>query len=269
MKPNLSGRWAVVTGASSGIGLEFARALASRGANVVMVSNQEEELTRRAGEVRAQRGVETLPVFMDLAERDAASRLMGLLASRDVEPLVLVNNAGVFDFRRVDDLSAERVDLYIDLHCRTVAQLSRLTARQMARRGEGYILTMSSMSCWMPVPGIAMYSATKAFSRAFTRALAGEMRSRGVRVLACCPGALATGLFGLSAPLLRLGVRSGVITNPSKFVSRALRRLFRGRSLYINGWLNRVSIPAVGGTPMWLRRLFSDKILDRYARPKQ
>lgn len=253
----LRGQWAVVTGASSGIGLEFSRLLAQNGANVVMISNQRAELTRCAEEIAPQTGVETLPVFLDLATPEAPARVMDLLRSRDIIPLVLINNAGVFDFRSVASLTPGRIDLYIDLHIRTVAQLSRLMAMEMAEKGQGYILTMSSMSCWMPVPGIAMYSATKSFSRAFSRALSAEVRHKGVRVCVACPGALATGLFGLSAPLLRLGVFIGVITNPAKFVRRALRRLLKGRSMYINGWLNRVSIPVVASTPMWLRRWFA------------
>lgn len=257
MSKDLSGRWAVVTGASSGIGLEFSRRLAQLGANVVMVSNQAEELEKYAGEIAEENGVQSLTLCLNLAQRDSAGLVMDFLAAKGVEPLVLINNAGIFDFRSVASLTPERIDLYIDLHMRTVAQLSRLVAVEMAARGEGYILTMSSMSCWMPMPGIAMYAATKAFSRAFCRALAAEMRPQGVRVLACCPGAIATGLFGLSAPLLRLGVWLGVITNPRKFVKRALRRLFSGRSLYINGWLNRVSIPVVAAMPMGVRRWFA------------
>ena len=133
----------------------------------------------------------------------------------------------------------------------------------MAERGGGYILNMSSMACWMPMPGIAVYSATKAYIRAFSRAFRIEMKGEGVSVTVACPGGIATDLFGLPKGLQKLGVRLGVLTTTEKFVDKALRRVFRKKAQYVNGALNRMSIVAVASLPEWARMQIKTRLLDR------
>ena len=133
----------------------------------------------------------------------------------------------------------------------------------MAERGSGMILNMSSMSCWMPMPGIAMYSATKAYIRAFSRALRLELKDSGVSVTVACPGGIATDLFGLPKNLQRLAVRLGVLQTPQKFVRKAINKTLKRRKQYINGWLNRVSIVFVGVLPDWVRIQVKRRLLDR------
>lgn len=114
------------------------------------------------------------------------------------------------------------------------------------------------------MPGIAMYSATKAYIRVLSRAMRLELKDSGVSVTVACPGGIATDLFGLPKNLQRLAVRLGVLQTPQKFVSKVLRATLRQRKQYINGWLNRVSILAVGCTPDWLRIQVKRKMLDRW-----
>ncbi len=175
-------RWAVVTGASSGIGLEFARQLAKKRFSVVMVSNQARELESCAEHLRAMYFVEAYALPLDLCAKESVDAILAFLEEKGIVPEVLVNNAGIFDFKPVSELPEGRVDLYIDLHVRAVTALSVAVGRIMAQRRHGYILNMSSMSCWMPMPGIAMYSATKAYMRAFSRAFRIEMKDSGVSV---------------------------------------------------------------------------------------
>ena len=163
-------QWSVVTGASSGIGLEFSRQLAAMGSNLVMISNQPHELEDEARKIASASGIIVLPLEVDLTAADAEDKILAFLRSNGIVPYLLVNNAGIFDFRAVGELSSERIDVYIDLHIRAVTRLSRSIGALMAGNGGGRILNMSSMSCWMPMPGIAMYSATKAYIRAFSRA---------------------------------------------------------------------------------------------------
>lgn len=155
---------------------------------------------------------------MDLTATDAEDKILAFLRSNGIVPYLLVNNAGIFDFQAVEDLSPQRIDVYINLHIRAVTRLSRSIGTLMAGNGRGRILNMSSMSCWMPMPGIAMYSATKAYIRAFSRAYRIEMKDRGVSVTVACPGGIATNLFGLPSQLQRLGVRLGVLATPEAFV---------------------------------------------------
>ena len=164
-------------------------------------------------------------------------------------------------------MTPERIDLYISLHIRAVTQLSRMVAARMAESGGGSILNMSSMSCWMPMPGIAMYAATKAYIRVLSRAMRIELRDRNVNVTVACPGGIATGLFGLPPHLLRLGVRLGVLHTPARFVRNALRRTLRRRRQYINGIVNRIAIVAVAILPERLRLAVKHRLLDRRNRP--
>lgn len=263
--PDLNGRLAIVTGASSGIGLEFCRELARRGCRLLMVSNQDEALRRHAEEIAAACGVECHTICTDLADTDRSIELISLWLDRNsAAPYILVNNAGIFDFAAVQSLTTRRIDLYVDLHMRTVTRLSVAMADAMVRADHGgYILNMSSMSCWMPMPGIAMYAATKAYIRAFSRALRIELLDSGINVMTACPGGIATSLFGLPPRLLRLGCRLGVLAEPDRFARKAVGRLLRGKAQWINGPLNRLSIPLVAALPQWARRAIKHQLLDR------
>ncbi len=256
---------ALVTGASSGIGREFARQLAVKGYDVLLVSNQEKELREAAAELAATNPSGRFPsFFIDLASPGADTVLLDLCRSKGYEISVLINNAGIFSFRPVIDTAPERIDLFVDLHIKAVTHLSRTFAIYMKKRHiKGYILNMSSMSCWMPMPGIAMYSSTKAYIRVFSRALNIELADDGISVTVACPGGIATDLFGLPKRLQQLGVRLGVLSTPQKFVKGALRRLFNRRQQYINGPINRVAIVSVAMLPRCLRILVKHRLLDK------
>lgn len=262
-RQDLKGRLAVVTGASSGIGLCFARTLAGRGCDLVLISNQREALEQTAADTAATYGVKATPLYCDLTAPDAAEEVLAFLDGRGLEADILINNAGVFSFMPATEMSDRKTDVFIDLHVRAVTSLSRAFGRRMAAKGRGNILNMSSMSCWTPMPGIAMYAATKAYIRVFSRALHYELRDAGVRVTVACPGGIATDLFGLPDRLKRLALRLHAIQTPEKFTRHAVDRMLRGRMQYINGWLNRIGIVAVGVAPTWLRMQVKRRMLDQ------
>ena len=163
MSTSLTPMTALVTGASSGIGLEFSRQLAAMGHNIVLVSNQAEALERTCEEL-----VDTYPrqrflsYCLDLTVPNAADTLYEYCEREGIEVSILVNNAGIFSFCSVLDTSPHTLNLYVDLHMRAVTQLCHRFGHAMSRRHCGYILNMSSMSCWMPMPGIALYAAARA-----------------------------------------------------------------------------------------------------------
>lgn len=256
------GHLALVTGASSGIGLCFCRELARRGCNLVMVSNQT-CLEECAEEISEEFGVSTCPFFCDLTTDDSAARILDFLDSQNLEPDYLINNAGIFLFKEVTATDPDKVRCFIDLHIRAVTELSRAFAIRFAERGRGRILNMSSMSCWMPMPGIALYSATKSYIRVFSRALHYELRDRGVSVTVACPGGIATDLFGLPDNLKRLAVNLGVLARPETFARKAINRMLKGKKQYINGLLNRFSIFFVAIMPTNVRMLVKHRLLDR------
>ena len=146
---------------------------------------------------------------------------------------------------------------------RAVTSLTTTFARRFVARGGGRILNMSSMSCWTPMPGIALYAATKAYIRVFSRAMAYELADSGVTLTVACPGGIATDLFGLPENLKRLAVSIGALQTPEQFTRKALQRMLKGKRQYINGLLNRIGIVAVGMAPTPLRMAVKRRMLDR------
>ena len=260
---DIKGRLAVVTGASGGIGFCFSRELAKAGCSLLMISNEEEALARRASELRDAYKTEIYELCLDLTAEDAASKVLQFLDERNLEADFLINNAGIFSFMPVTETSEPKIRRFIDLHVRAVTDLSRAFARRFMVRGSGRILNMSSMSCWMPMPGIAMYASTKAYIRVFSRALHYEVKDAGVTVTVACPGGIATDLFGLPEPLKKLAVRIGALDTPEKFARKALKKMLKGKKQYINGLLNRIAIVAVALTPTPVRMLVKRRMLDR------
>lgn len=250
---------AVVTGGASGIGLEFCRRLIrTYGCRVAIIDRSP------ATAVPDEPDLADIPYLQaDLCDDDAIERVEAFLDAHSITPDLFINNAGIFDFRAVTDLTPSRIDTYIGLHIRATTLLTRMIATRMAQNGGGSILNMSSMACWMPMPGIAMYSATKTYIRVLSRAMRVELRDNGVSVTVACPGGIATDLFGLPPKLQRLGVRLGVLYTPQRFVRNALRHTAKGKKQYINGILNRISIAVVAMLPERARLIVKRKLLDR------
>lgn len=260
---NLKGKVAVVTGASGGIGLEFCKTLAERGATLLMVSNEDGPLHKAGAIINEVYGVRVYPMTLDLCDPSATDRIWSYLGNLNLDPYILINNAGIFSFAPVTDIPEKKVETFVDLHVRAATMLSVRFAAYFRRRKSGFILNMSSMSCWMPMPGIAMYSATKAYLRVFTRSLHYEMRDYGVGVMAACPGGISTDLFGLPSNLKRLALRLHAIQRPEVFARRAVDRMLKGRKQYINGFINRMAIFFIGIAPTPLRMLVKRRLLDR------
>ncbi|MDE6379077.1 MAG: SDR family NAD(P)-dependent oxidoreductase [Muribaculaceae bacterium] len=259
----LTGKWAVVTGADGGIGIEFCRALARRGCSLVMVSVTVDPLRKAAASIEDVFGVRALPFTLDLTQADAVSKLEVFLSAEDVEPEFIVNNAGIFSFRELVDIPDVKIECFIDLHVRATTMLSLFFARRFKERGSGHILNMSSMSCWMPMPGLAMYASTKAYIRVFTRSLHYELKDYGASATVAAPGGIATSLFGLPDNLMRLAVALGAVEKPDRFAEKAVKAMLKGKKQYVNGFINRLAIFFVGITPTWVRMQVKRRLLDK------
>lgn len=191
----------------------------------------------------------------DLARVGAAQELYDRIAAEGIGIDVVINNAGIFSFCDILTTPPERIERIVLLHDLTVSQLCRLYAADMVRRGvRGHILNMSSYSLWMPFPGLALYSASKAYMRSFSVAFAKEVREHGIRVTAVCPAGVATDLYGLTPRWQRIGKRLGVLITPDSCARRGLRALWRGRCCIVPDWWNRAWIPLCKVLPMWVLR---------------
>ena len=222
--------FALVTGASSGIGLEFARQLAQRGYNLLIVSNVPEIEEAAEGLRIMGDGLQVIPLQMDLGKQEAARELYAYTKKNEIEVEVLVNNAGVYHDKDILDDSEGFTSLIMNLHMYTPAMLCYLFGKDMRERRKGYILNVCSVTSKMAAQRLGTYGGTKAFLSHFTRALHIELRKYGVHVTDVSPGAVDTGLFSIPQWVTKAGKALGIIASPEMLVRRALRALFHGRS---------------------------------------
>ncbi len=213
------------------MGLEFARQLAGRGYDLLLVSNKEDDLAKAYEELVREYKVQIQTRFQDLSEPRAADDLFAWCQGKDILPDVLVNNAGMFFFKELEASDLDRIQAMVNLHVITVTRLCILFSQAMKERGSGRILIVSSMAAKLPTPGITIYSATKAYLRSFGKSLSFETKPYGVSVTTVCPAAIATPLYNLKDKWLRLGVRVRLIHTPQWLVRRALKAMFKGRRL--------------------------------------
>ena len=225
----------LITGASSGIGEAFARKLAKRGRNVLLVARSEDKLIALCNELGRLSGIRAQYIVMDLTESDAAIRLIEETNKRDLQIEMLVNNAGfgsMGDFAKLD--LATELEI-IDLNIKSLVELTHRFLAPMRERRQGTIINVASTAAFQGVPFMATYAATKAFVLSFSEAIGEENRPHGIRVLALCPGVTDTNFFAASK-IDRPPMRT--VQTPEEVVSAALRGLARGKNVVISGWAN-------------------------------
>ena len=246
LPPPDPGSTCLVTGASSGIGAEIARALARRGHGVTLVARREDRLKDLAGQLADAHGIRAETLGCDLGSEGARKRMLASLAELGLDVEVLVNNAGFGTAGRFVELDAERELEMVRLNVEAVVALCGRFAPEMAARGRGAILNVASTAAFQPLPGNTTYAATKAFVLSFTDALHAELSGDGVTATSVCPGPVKTEFVEIanmdgaaeSAP-------SFVWTDPDQVAEEAVKGLERGRRVVVPGKLNAVG--ALGG----------------------
>lgn len=245
---------ALVTGASTGIGRCYAEQLAALGYNLIIVSRDGELLNKAAREITDTHGVKVSVLAKNLATLTAAEELFEWTKSEGHTIDVLINNAGMFSFCDILDTPTERIKETILLHDVTNTMLCKLFAADMASRGGGHILNMSSYSIWMPWPGLSLYSASKAYLKSFSVAFAKEVREKKVYVTAVCPAGIATDLYGLSKKWQKIGLNIHALSTPQFCARRGLNSLWRRRRSVVPDWWMRLLIPILEYLPMFILR---------------
>jgi len=232
-------KYALVTGASSGIGWHISKELAARGYSLIAVSNKEEQLHDLKSELEKQYRVQLHTLDCDLSDTNAAERVFDFCQQRELEVEVLVNNAGMYVYGEVISNDNDRITAILQLHMNTPVMLCRLFGAVMAKNNSGYILNVSSISAVMPYPTISLYGPTKTFLRKFTSAFRFEMKQSGVSVLCLLPGATATALYDTRNINLSLVMRLGIMKKPELVAKAGVRALFKKRAECIPGLLNK------------------------------
>ena len=232
----------LITGASSGIGADLARVFAAHGHELVFVARRERELEALADEIAAAGGPRPVVLVLDLGRRDAVARIAAELAARELEPANVVNNAGFGLTGAAALLDRDEQLAMIDLNVRALTELSLAFTESLAGH-RGGILNVASIAGLLPGPYMAVYYASKAYVISFSEALHQELKPRGVRVTALCPGPVATGFQA------RAGIRAGG-TGERSLMALPARRVaeigytgfIRGKRLVIAGIGNKIAM---------------------------
>ena len=246
-----SGKTALVTGASSGIGKAIAASLAARGARLILVARSKDKLEELAIQLRGPSGPEAVVIAMDLAAPGAAARLGEEAVRRGLTVDLLINNAGFGKWGNFLDESIE-IETYaemVDLNIRAVVELCHVFLPAMAARGDCGILNVGSTGSFVPVPWAAVYGATKAFVLSFSEALYYEYRDRGVQVTALCPGNTESNFARVANAAAEKGAKAG--NSPEMVADVGLDALLKGACSVIPGASNQ--------QVAWLPRLLSRK----------
>jgi uncharacterized protein len=257
---SFAGKRALITGASSGLGLEFADLLAAQKVNLVLAARRQEPMEKLASDLRRKYGVDVLVEAIDLASPGAASRLKSSLDARSVAIDIVVNNAGYGMHGDFQEMPIERTVNMIQLNVTTLTELTYLFGRDMATRRSGYILLVASLLAFQAVPSYAAYAATKAYVLAFGEALHDELRPHGVVVTSLCPGHTATGFDAAAgattSPLLRL-----LTMKPRPVAASGIRALLQGKAMVVAGLSNKMAAFSNRLTPRSMQRVTMRRIM--------
>jgi uncharacterized protein len=231
-------RWALVTGASSGIGAAFARLLAARGMHLVLAARREEPMRELAAELFTRHGTRTEIIPTDLTDLADVERLADEIDRKGIEIELLVNSAGFAVVADIPNTSREKV---LDLVAVNIAAMTDLTYRflpRMIERKHGGVINVGSVAGFQPVAYMSAYAASKAYVLHFSEALWAEARDHGVTVLALCPGVTRTSFFEVAGAPGWL--KKTTAQEPEQVVRAALRAMEKKRNYVVPGWKNYI-----------------------------
>ncbi|MGK0367439.1 MAG: short-subunit dehydrogenase [Thermoproteota archaeon] len=255
MYKNFKGKWALITGASSGLGADFSRELAQNGTNLVLVARRAERLEKLKKELESEKCTVVL-VTLDLTEEDAVTKLIKRIDEEKIEISVLINNAGFGVYGPFLEESCERQLNMIDLNIRTLTELTHKIGLRMKSRFNGYILLVSSVAGFQPAPLYTSYAASKAYVLSFGEALHEEFKKYEIKVSTLSPGMTRTEFLDVAGqdqgPLQNAMMMESLVV-----VRNSLKKLNKGHRAYVPGFLNKVMI--------FFRRLFPVSIQAKLA----
>ena len=233
------GKWAVVTGASAGIGWELASQLAASGANLVLTARRTERLTQLAAELRERHKIQTEVFAADLAQPQAPDELFGFTEQKRLPIEVLINNAGFGAYGNFHKTDRQRLIDMVQVNVAAVVSLTHLFLPAMIARRSGYVMIVASTAAFQPVPYISTYAATKGFDLLFAEGIAEELRRHGVNVCALCPGSTTSEFFEVAGQPSHV---AGAQESSEKVARVGLRALAAGRPRVISGARNWLAV---------------------------
>jgi len=253
---------ALVTGSSAGLGVHFAEALAKDGHDLILVARRGDRIEALAERLAAEHGVAAHAIASDLSLPDAPGTLFAEIGKRGLTVDILVNNAGFGLRGDFAGAYGPRQAEMIDLNCRALVELCHLALPGMIARKSGGILNVASTAAFQPGPWMAVYYATKAFVLSFSEALHEEVKGRGVRVSALCPGPTRTE-FAEVADMADSDLFKRFASGPEAVVADGLAALKANRAVKVSGVMNAVMAGSIRFTPRWLARRIAGSLQKR------
>lgn len=245
---------ALITGATSGIGLEFTKIFASRGADLLLVARNEKVLKNLKKNLEARCGINVHILPLDLSKEGSALKVWNYADRNELRVEYLINNAGFGDYGKFAYMDMARQRDMISLNCICLTELTRLFMKPMLIRHSGRILNVASIASFEAGPLMSTYYASKAYVLSFSEALREELAGSGVKVTALCPGPVKTN-FEKNANLEGTGLFDTFVTTSAREVALAgFRGLMTGRAIVVPGWLNKLSVMGVKLVPRFVAR---------------
>jgi short-subunit dehydrogenase len=236
-----SGKWALVTGASAGIGVALAEELARGGTSLVLTARRRERLEELAPRLSDAHKIQTKIFVADLAEAEAPEQIFQFTKDQRIQIELLINNAGFGAYGEFQTVEARKLTDMVQVNCAAVVHLTRLYVPEMVSRRHGDILIVASTAAFQSVPYISTYAATKAFDLLFAEGLAEELKPYGIRVCALCPGSTESEFAEVAGQAHIVATRANRET-AEKVARTGLRALAAGKSYVISGLGNYLGV---------------------------
>lgn len=230
--------WALVTGASRGIGLELAHQFAKDGINLIICARTEQRLQELAHEWSTKYGIKVVPFAIDLTQVDAPDALYKKVSQLNVAVHYLVNNAGIGLYGLHQETAIHQEQNMIILNCLSLTKLTKLFLPQMLEKGAGYILNVASVAAFQPGPYQSVYFATKSFVLSYSEAIAEDLKGTGVKVTALCPGYTETAFLEAAEMEESMFFKHAKVATPEFVATVGYRAMQTGKRIAIPGFMN-------------------------------
>ena len=251
---------ALITGASSGIGLEFARKFASEKNNLVLVARNEAKLNELADELKSAYGVTVKVIAADLSKLDEVQKVFDICKKEKIEIEYLVNNAGFGDFKNFADSEWSRIEGMIDVNIMALTKLCHLFIPEMVKRRSGKILNVASTASFQPGPGMAIYFATKSFVLFLSEALYSELEGTGVNVTCLCPGPTESGFTQVASMEDSALFKDKKIPTSKEVAEFGYKAMMKNKMTVVHGFLNSIMAATAGFSPRKLVLAIAKKV---------
>ncbi len=249
----------LITGASTGIGLELAHEFARAGHNLIITSRRKSTLDKIAKEIRSQHRVDVTVIVSDLAQPDGPERLLEQVDAADVTFEILINNAGVIEVGPFQDSKAKDLANLLQLNIVSLTSLTHKVVQRFVKQGYGKILNVASLAAFQPIAMMSTYAASKAFVLSLTEALSEELKGTNISVSALCPGLTKTGMVDDVSEQMgeQMPIPGIFLSDPKDVAKRGYRLCMRGGVIDVPGFNNQLTAAWAQLQPKWVTRTVS------------